>query len=457
MTRQAPHQGHALKLEAAPSPLVPLAFFLSATAALVAAFAVASLHPHAFLRHWVHNGIVLAALHLFVLGWGTTLATGAIYQMAPVVLHARLCSERLALIHLGIHAAGVALLVTGFWWLHTPRIIAGACLLATAVLVFAVHLALTLRGRAHPDRVGAGMAIAAAYLVLTAGWGLTLALNLRWGFIRAIGPVTGSHLALGAGGWFTVLIAFVSLKLTPLFAVGAPPPGRAARPVLAALAAVPLGLALAGSFLPPAARNPAVRVLAAAGAVAACPYARLVWRSAPRRAHRRLEPPVRFALAGSALFAALAVVGAAGYTGLAPGLFSRPERLIAWVYAALVGWVGTVTIGQLYRILPFIVWLERFRKHTPGEQLPFLHEIADRRLGDALLALWLGGLAVGAAGLWVRSAALVGAGMAAGLGGGLLLAYAEARALTVWQAGVRWPKLPPRPAQGAVGQRGFRG
>lgn len=457
MTQPGVRHEHALKLEAAPAPWVPLAFFLSATAALVAAFAVASLHPAAFLRHWVHNGTVLTALHLFVLGWGTTLAMGAVYQMAPVVLHARLYSERLALVHLGVHAAGVALLVTGFGWLHTPRIIAGASLLMTSVLVFAFHLALTLRGRAHPDRVGAGMAIAAAYLVLTATWGLTLALSLRWGFIRATGPVTGSHLALGAGGWFTVLIAFVSLKLTPLFAVGAPPPARAADPVLAALSAVPLGLALAGSFLPPAARGPAVRALVAVGAVAALLYARLVWRSAPRRAHRRLEPPVRFALAGSALFAALAVVGAAGYAGLAPWLFSRPERLIAWVYAALVGWVGTVTIGQLYRILPFIVWLERFRKHTPGEQLPFLHEIADRRLGDALLALWLGGLALGVAGLWVRSAPLVRAGMAAGLGGSLLLAYTEARALTVWRAGVRWPKLPPRPAPAAVGQARLRG
>lgn len=440
--------GEPIRTENAPPAFLPLAFFVAAAAGLVGAFAVGAARPEDLLRHWAHNRTILTALHLFVLGWGTTLAMGAVYQMAPVVLHGHLHRPRLALAQLAVHVAGVAALVSGFWWVRPRWVLAGAVTVLGSALLFVTGLVRVLRTASYRHRVGTGMAVAAAYLVLTASWGLTLALSLRYGWGLPLGRVIATHLILGAGGWFTVLIAFVSLKLTPLFAAGSPPPPRPAGAVLAALALVPAALVVSLLLLPPAWSGPATAGLSVAGALAALGHAALLWRTAPRRRGRR-EPPVRFALAASVLFAAAAVLGALGPgTGLVD-LIRRPAAAVAYAYFVLTGWVGTMTIGQLYRILPFVIWLQRFRRWKPGEQLPFLHEIADRRVGDVLLALWLGTTLLGTLGLWTGRVPWVGAAMAAGLAAGLLLVYAGVRALTVWNPGVRWPALPPFPVMRA--------
>ena len=53
-------------------------------------------------------------IHLFVLGWATMLAMGAVYQLINVILQSSLYSERLGYVHYALFSVGLFGLLVGF-------------------------------------------------------------------------------------------------------------------------------------------------------------------------------------------------------------------------------------------------------------------------------------------------------------------------------------------------------
>jgi len=61
------------------------------------------------------NGRILAITHLAVLGWGTMIVFGALYQLIPVVFETAIFSEKLAKVTFWLFATSIILLVYSFW------------------------------------------------------------------------------------------------------------------------------------------------------------------------------------------------------------------------------------------------------------------------------------------------------------------------------------------------------
>ncbi|MCG0238142.1 MAG: hypothetical protein L6E13_02415 [Firmicutes bacterium] len=429
--------------ERAPRAAVPVPFFAAALVALVLLEIVMVARAEALVLGWRHNPPVLVAVHLFLLGWGTTLIFGAAYQMAPVVLESSLWRPDWPRLHLGLHGAGVAALVAGFWRWQPLWIASGGTLVLVGAALFALNLAATLRQARKRSPVGLGMAGSALYLLLTVSWGWILALNLRLGFLGLAVDALVQHMVFGLAGWFTLMIVAAAYQLIPMFAVAPPPPTRRVWWVTGGLAAAPAVAVLSLALLPGAAgdRGARLALLAEAGLLAA--FVLDVWRMLRRRPRRPMEPPVRFAAAAVAAVALTIGWGLGLLLGLVPG---SARMQMAFAALVLLGWIGTMSVGQLYRILPFVVWLHRFRhRRTPTERVPFIHEMAPRGAANWILGLWIPGVALQVLGF--------------GLGhGGVLrlgsLAAAAAVAVFVWvMVGVirhlrvppGAPEEPPRP------------
>ena len=79
----------------ASSVAIPLGFILTGIAALLAGSVWLVLQPD-LLATYHYNQSIIAATHLFVLGWICTVIMGAMYQLVPVALETRLHSGRLA-------------------------------------------------------------------------------------------------------------------------------------------------------------------------------------------------------------------------------------------------------------------------------------------------------------------------------------------------------------------------
>src|SRR5690625_1151845 len=117
--------------------------------------------------HYRHNATLLAATHLFVLGFGTLVTMGAMVQMVPVLLGRPIASERPARIAYAHLVPGITLLVLGFWQWSPWLLGSGGVLTVAGVTVFAVPYWKALwRGRKTPT-TDAYMLVALLYLLLT--------------------------------------------------------------------------------------------------------------------------------------------------------------------------------------------------------------------------------------------------------------------------------------------------
>ena len=396
----------------APDVKIPLAHMLTGVCAALLGGLLLFWRGPTLLRQPLGDFRTLALTHLFTLGWLAMTITGATYQLVPVVLEARLYSERLANAGYPALAAGVGLMVAGFWTARLALLVPGAFLAASALLVYAGHIAVTVL-RSPAARVYRRFFLAAtAYLALVCVLGGLMAASFRWGFLRA--DVLPAHVIAAVMGWVTLLAMGVAYKLTPMFALSYGH-GEARAPTVFALAAGGTLLLLAAALF--GWPRPVVAVAALAPAGAAALFLRDQWRFFHSRHKPRLDVGLRLVAVACFHFALTAALGWAALAGV----------LRLWaatlVVLAVLGWLGCLVAGQTYKIVPFLVWFHRYSTRAGRKRVPLLREMYGERLAG--IGMW--GLAAAgplvAAGVASGVAALARAGALARLAGYGVLAY----------------------------------
>ncbi|MDF2630032.1 MAG: hypothetical protein K0R39_3863 [Symbiobacteriaceae bacterium] len=394
--------------ERAPHLWVPLRFFLggllSLAALLITAYQKAPLLAHDYL----HNAATLAVTHLFTLGLGGMVVMGALYQMVPVLLYSTLFSERLANIHLAVHGIGLTLMVTGFRRWNTILIATGGGLVLTGALLFACNLGLTFRKAERWNWHGAFMPVAVLFYIATLIWGFVLALNQRYGFIGEVeGAALTGHLTLGFLGWFSLMIVSAGLKLVPMFAPAKTLPPRLVAATGGGLAAGVLAI-LAGLWL----GRPLLWAGYVLSAAALLTYTGLIGYTYLHRRTGPLDFSIRFSLT------------AAGC--LVPPILALPWAPREWqaglTFLFVLGFIGGTILGMLLRIIPFMVWLHRFRnREHKQEKVPFLHELFQPRFAWTALLTWFPAVLLISLGVALEQGLLITAGAIIGMIG--LAAY----------------------------------
>lgn len=319
---------------------------------------------------------VLALVHVATLGWLTMIIMGASLQLAPVILVTPLRAVRLIRSLYPVYAAGVVLLLSGFWWMHPWLMASGGSLVGLAVVLYTVAMGLTVAHASKRPLTARYLVASLAYLCVVASLGLTAALNFQLGFLgAAMSRLLLAHLTLGVAGWLSTTLIGVSYQLVRMFALAHGHDDRPGRIIFVLLNAGVVALAVAFSFawLPLA--------LAGGGALVGAiwlfvyDYARML------RARRRkpLDVTQRHGIA-AVLYLALVMPLA-----LAAALFSwgrvAPAAgvLAALGLAALVGWLGQSTIGYLYKIVPFLIWNTRFGPLVGTQQVPLMRDLIQAR------------------------------------------------------------------------------
>lgn len=352
---------------------------------------------------------VAGVTHLFTLGWITTSILGALYQFLPVALGVPIQSERWAHISFWLYAPGLALFVGGLVRQWPELSLPGAALFGTGLLVFLVNLTATLarakeRGLTWWSLVGATIFLSATVVI-----GITLAANLRWGFLGGSRFLAlGVHLHLALAGWVLLVVIGVAHRLLPMFLLshGAPEwPGRLAAILVGGGS---LGLMLLHHFIPlTAIYLPAIMI--GMGALAFVVQACLYFR---HRVKRTLDPGMQLA----AIAVGFLVLG----IGLAPLALARgltaPGLMVGYVTTVIVGGFSLFVIAHYYKIVPFLVWYHRFGPLAGKRPVPRVAELYSARTARAaVFLLALGALALsagilaGAPGL-ARGAAVLFAG-----------------------------------------------
>ena len=328
---------------------------------------------------------VLALVHMLTLGFLTMTIMGASLQLVPVIIAAPLRARRLLRWQYPTFTAGVMLLLIGFWWMIPALLIAGGSLVVLAVLHYITVLAITFARADKRPLTVSFLATSLVYLGIVVCLGLTAALNFQFGFLgAATDRILLAHITLGVVGWLTTTLIGVSYTLVRLFALAHKHEDRLGRIIfwLLNVAIIVLVVGFALSWQPLIVAGGLV--LIAAAWLFGYDYLQML-----RARNRKMLDVTQYHASASVVYLMLLIpcgVGAAIFGWGNPALFA------ALGLAAMLGWLGQSIIGYLYKIVPFLIWHERYGPLVGKQKVPLMREMLHERW--AWVGWWLinGGL-----------------------------------------------------------------
>lgn len=333
---------------------VPALFFGLAAVAQVPAWA--GLAAVADVLPWFAGGAgpVLAVVHTLTLGVLVSAAMGASLQMLPVALGQAAPSAGRCVAIFALLAAGLALLASGFALIEVRLLLPGGIAVVAAVVLYIFTL---VRIIAAPPlvalKVHAGFA--ALSLFAAAAAALALVLSYRSAFIPDPAALALAHAVAAAFGFMGALVFGFGPVLLPMFAIAEPAGDRTLR-LASLIGAAAVGLAVFGALR---AAPPAIAAAAGLGLSAALLHATALARMLAKRMRRRLGPEFVFVAASWALLgAALVAAFLLALDRLPP---TGPALVLVLV---LYGWLLTLLVGVLQRILPFLASMHAARRHA---------------------------------------------------------------------------------------------
>lgn len=366
------------------------------------------------------GGRTLVGVHLLTIGWLTLLMFGALLQFVPVITGAGAIGERSGLASLVAIGGGLLGMIAGFLALDgtlpaacTALLPFGGALVVSGVLIVGVTIGRTLLAVRPLALSGQFVAAGLGFLGLTVSLGLSFALAFGWPALFPWGELLtrglGLHLATGLIGWLTLTAMGVSYRLLSMFMLAPEEDGGIGRWVLR-LGMAGLALLWLAAFL---GGEAGVSDIATGTGALLLVIAVGLYLVDIARVFRQRKRPV-LELNSKAGAAALVMFGA---SVIAFGALALAERLPDFAgplgYLFLFGWLSGLGLGQLYKIIPFLTWLERYGPRLGKEPVPRVQDlVCERRATPWFIAYFIAvgaGAAAGALGLpliW-RAAALV--------------------------------------------------
>jgi hypothetical protein len=380
-----------------PPASLPLRHFVAAALAFWIFGAVLALTPERFLGFGFDAMWALGTVHTLTLGWITMTIFGVLTQLTTVLWEVPLTGRRCATAGWWLFVTGLISFV-GLLWAHLEPYWVPASLLVAAVGCYLYAFLRTMVRAPRLDWTGKHLVLSTAYLSLLVVLGLLLA----WDRQRAIlfGDPQGvliAHVHLALVGWVSMTILGVSYRLVSMFALSHERAKLGGWIALGLINFGLLGLVVDSLWL----NHRHLSLWAWIMAAGYASYLVQMRRIFKARA-RKFDPSLSFtvlALIGGAVWAALGV-------GLTMGwLPDTTETRAAYLFAALLGWATPFILGQITKIVPFLVWLEVYSP-AKSKRLgppPMMQALASVPAAWAALAALTPGIYLGIAGFLFES------------------------------------------------------
>ncbi len=320
---------------------------------------------------------ILSITHIVALGWATMVIMGSLHQFVPVVFNVKLFSENLSVAAFVLLVCGLALMAFAFWQFSFGwMMIVGSAFSFASLLVFAANIFLSLRHFKKLSQEAICTLASLVWLIITGAVGFLLALNLHSNFIP------GDHLTFlkmhahfGALGWLLLLVIGVGTKLMPMFSLSHIEKDRMLKLVLALINFGLIALAVA-MFL----KTSPVIIFACAMILATgiLRYIYFIFKTYRARIREKLDAGMQHSYSGFVLLIFPILIG------LALSFLKDNElnfRLsAAYAFSYFFGLITVLILGQTYKMLPFIVWLGKYRSKIGRERTCLPRDLFDEHL-----------------------------------------------------------------------------
>jgi len=359
-----------LSLDQAPELWAPLRFFISASLFAITAIALLVVSgPEVYQNRWMPETIAIT--HLLTLGFISMVMMGAAFQLLPVLAGCAIykSSASSRLVHF-LFSSGVIFFTSGLALSNTVVVKIGLFLLVPGLLVFLflVSVSLLRAGSNLASATGIRVAIFSLWVVLVLG--VVLGVGTAWAGVPLLREFTNLHVIWGALGWVTIMIVSIAYQVIPMFQVTQEYPGWFKKYFIMLLALSLFSI----SILKMAGYSQTVMLIIISALMIG-----IVLYSTKLLLQRKKRLPdagLYFWLTGmGALTLSVFVFNYAYYYAIDLSVY------IGFIF--LGGFVYSIINGMLFKIVPFLVWLNLNKKlaFKGGglSSIPTMNEVISRK------------------------------------------------------------------------------
>lgn len=369
---------NGLQTHNAPSSSVVVPHFIFGAISLLLLAVLLVLADTNLLEAYFNTKIV-AITHIAVLGWASMIVFGALYQLIPVVFETALYSEKLAKITFWLSGFSVLFLSYSFWVGSYVILLpyASVCMFLS-LLLFVLNVGLTYKKATLKNIKSTFVITAVLWLLITELIGTIIALNFKYYFLSEIHlHYLKIHATVGLIGWFVMLIIGVGATLIPMFLISHE---LNERKLKFAFVFINSGLVLAvinwfifqNNYV-----NYFIPLLIIGGVLF---FVSFIYDSYKKRLRKKLDVGMQYSmLAIAAVFVPFVLVG---FIVLNSSFeVEILYRIITFYgFSIVFGLITTLILGQTYKTLPFIIWLNTYKKLVGKVKTPLPRELYSAKI-----------------------------------------------------------------------------
>lgn len=401
---------------APPLKLISPYFKIGVTFYLLAMVALLSFSPTFIYQEMAIAGWV----HLFLLGFVMVIIFGAMAQLIPVVLEVGHAIVDLYYVILPLLGVGTIGMVLGFW--VNPALLSfGGLLVLVAMIIFATEAFATLKKAEIKTLTVKTIAVSNSYLLLGILSGFVIALGLSGAVAVDVNAILKAHVYAVLGGFVLLTIMGLSLTLIPMFSLAH---GFDEKPIKRGfnLVAIGVGVVFISAIFGLNSLEWMGYFLTFVGVGFYIQQIYIIYKLTVRKEMDIWAKSMIFGF--SSLIASL-LLGAISFL---PFVDEVCLHTSLWFF--LVGFIGFLINGHLYKIVPFLVWFERFSPLVGKEPVPMLHEMYPKE--QATMMFWFSsiGTVLGGVGLLIESDYIFTFGVSFLIVGGVFLYFSMSKMLS---------------------------
>jgi hypothetical protein len=312
---------------------------------------------------------IVGWLHWFLLGFMMMIIFGAMAQLVPVVVEVGHFSVDLYYIIWPMLLVGTVVMGYGFWFdqMILPY---GGLLVLVSMVIFLYDTLMTLRKATNITLTVKTVVASNLFLLVGIVIGFIMSLSISSGISVDIPNWLGAHVVMVLGGYVTLTIMGLSMILLPMFGLSHGFDDSYVEMAFKLMVGGVIAYFIAtmldwyiGKF---------ASILVMLASVTLYIYQVFIIYETRARKENDVWAKSMFVGYGALIFSAILI--------LAYSFTSYENFLLSGIWFLVMGFFSFLINGHLFKIIPFLVWFERYSPLVGKKKVPMLNEMLPHRL-----------------------------------------------------------------------------
>lgn len=332
------------------------------------------------------SSTIAALSHLFLLGFVMMIIFGGMYQLVPVILEIPLFSKDFAYIQFYLYVIGLSMMSYAFYFESDYLFLLpyGSLLVYISMIIFTMNIFLTYKNIEEWTISAKYILASNIFLFIAVTYGFIAALNMQYGFLEInMMSLVKAHVVGVLAGYVMMTLMGISLVLIPMFSLSH---GFPTTSIERGFNFMVLGVTL---YLLQVLETFSLGLIA----ISVLLFIYQMYIIFKDRVRKENDYWVKNMTASFIFIIAVIVISILGF------IFDSNSLFMLGGYFLFFGFLVNIIVGHIYKILPFLVWYQRFAPLVGQQKVPLLNDMIIVPLAEKQFTITLYGTLVSGVGV----------------------------------------------------------